>query len=661
MNQALAADRFCQKFPVVFDWTILIESHHLDFAELNSLNCHSTAWSMSKGKPLIYAQIENLMQHGFKKFLIALFRVDSIVRQQIQQLQSLYPACTFKCLQVRDSWFFEKTSSLTPQAEKYLQHYINIFLRHDPVTPSFVWVQKIQSRRFNPIQYLKIDPHHACPLVWVNDQDSAEKNSGSACDTLGFWLDIKGFAHRYRRLGHITPVVQGSRIQACFHQVNQHCEEILLHPETHDLPTDSNNDSIVASRCFNQVSIDPKMGVVTKQSSEVQKLQQEVHFYQSLPAHLQIYFPRLLDSGLIAVDTTIADKATVNITTHNDPASTINTTAWYSLEYYPYKSLSQYFVYYALPVESWNDIFDRLLSIHQQFTSTTSSHSEALAAKSSCIDSDALNQFYAQKLNARMVQASTSIDLQDILDAKTICLNGQTLHGFATLQPWLMNEIKQLSHDVKTGFVHGDLCFSNILFEPGSGVLRLIDPRGDFMGSVNQGDPRYDLAKVLHSVHGRYDFIINDLFRLEQDGLNFELSMPKSDYLESVQALLFEKIKAHTNYALDELILLESLLFLTMLPLHRDQPKRQIAFLLTGIKLLNAIHARVTATTLLQHIDSMQQSVSMQAGNSNTASQAVHIAAMTAETKDKAEPAQQKQNWPIGVVAAPAQNIETVI
>ena len=161
MTQALAAAMFCQKFPVVFDWTILIESHHLDFAELNSLNCYSTAWSMSKGRPLIYTQIENLIAHGFKKFLIALFQVDGIVRQQIQQLQSLYPACTFKCMQVRDSWFFEQGGGLTLQGEKYLQHYINIFLRHDPVSPSFVWVQKIQSRSFNPLQYLKIDPHHS--------------------------------------------------------------------------------------------------------------------------------------------------------------------------------------------------------------------------------------------------------------------------------------------------------------------------------------------------------------------------------------------------------------------------------------------------------------------------------------------------------------------
>ena len=638
MTQALAAAIFCQKFPVVFDWTILIESHHLDFAELNSLNCYSTAWSMSKGRPLIYIQIENLIAHGFKKFLIALFQVDGIVKQQIQQLKSLYPACTFKCMQVRDSWFFEQGGGLTLQGEKYLQHYINIFLRHDPVSPSFVWVQKIQSRSFNPLQYLKIDPHHSCPLVWVKESqtnsvisdfssDLTHKGSSvTASEPLGFWLDIKGFAHRYRAMDTATTLMHGSRIQRCFQQVNQHCEEILLKPEDESLLPDTNNDSMVASRCFNQVSIDQKMGVVTKQSSEVKKLQQEVHFYQSLPAHLQIYFPRLIDSG---------------ISSSIDNAGNAQDTAWYSLEYYPYKSLSQYFVYYALPMESWDDIFDRLLFIHQQFTKTNSidvhacPDSNTSNEASRLIDSEALNQFYAQKLNARLAQAKTSDSLEQILNAKTISLNGQTLQGFNTLQPWLMDQIQQLCRNVKIGFVHGDLCFSNILFEPGSGVLRLIDPRGDFIGSVNQGDPRYDLAKVLHSVHGRYDFIINDLFRLEQDDLNFEFTMPQSDYLEKLQSLLFDKIMAQTTYARHELILLESLLFLTMLPLHRDQPKRQVAFLLTGLKLLNAVY------------DSMKHSAQHESGLDRKSTEAMAIA--------------HEQTWPAEVIQTKSHPIETVI
>lgn len=154
-----------------------------------------------------------------------------------------------------------------------------------------------------------------------------------------------------------------------------------------------------------------------------------------------------------------------------------------------------------------------------------------------------------------------------------------------------MQQLRRLSQSIPVSLIHGDLCFSNILFEPASNVIRLIDPRGDFMGSVNQGDPRYDLAKLLHSVHGRYDFMINDLFRLEQQQLVFELSMPQSEYLQQLEQSLLDKIQAQSVYPLNDLILLESLLFLTMLPLHSDQPKRQIAFLLTGLKLLNQVYA----------------------------------------------------------------------
>ncbi|RYZ79195.1 MAG: hypothetical protein EOO68_39230, partial [Moraxellaceae bacterium] len=57
MTQALNTDVFCHDLPVVYDWTVLIEQRSLSFAELNSSNCHSQAWALSKGKPLIYEQI----------------------------------------------------------------------------------------------------------------------------------------------------------------------------------------------------------------------------------------------------------------------------------------------------------------------------------------------------------------------------------------------------------------------------------------------------------------------------------------------------------------------------------------------------------------------------------------------------------------------------
>lgn len=211
-------------------------------------------------------------------------------------------------------------------------------------------------------------------------------------------------------------------------------------------------------------------------------------------------------------------------------------------------------------------------------------------SQSKTINSQQLYIFYTQKLTDRINAAKNNPELNQILSAKNFYLNGQSLQGFSSLYPWLLKQLKQLCQHVDIGFLHGDLCFSNILLEPASGVIRLIDPRGDFMGWVNEGDPRYDLAKLLHSVHGKYDFIINDLFNLEQHHLKFNFHTPESNYLQQLEHTLFEKIELQTCYALDDLILLESLLFITMLPLHRDQPKRQIAFLLTGLKLLNQVY-----------------------------------------------------------------------
>lgn len=615
MTQALNTDVFCHDVPVVYDWTVLIEQRSLSFAELNSSNCHSQAWALSKGKPLIYEQIEHLIGCGFKKFLLALFHVDQVVKQQIQQLQNLYEDCTFKCIEVEDSWFFEQHGQLSTQGEKYLQHYIHIFLRHQPAKPSFVWIQKIKSSTINPLKHLNIDPHHACALTWVKQA----KPLTNKLENIGLWLDIKGFAYRYKAIleSDLRPA-NGSIVKYCFNHINQHSQDVVLKHKDSGLSVASDQDarheedSLVASRCFNQVTIDTKTGVVTKQSSAVKKLQQEVDFYEQLPQHLQIYFPRLVDSSANQHNQQLAQSE--HSSTHkigitaNESLAVEPSSAWYSLEYYPYKSLSQYFVYYSLPLTYWRDVFDRLLAIHQQFIEVTPAAKSVanddqgtsnnvnisktkIHNSSSILNQQLLNNFYMNKLNQRISQAKENKVLAEILNAPIIRLNDKALLGFNRLKPWLSDQIQRLSQQVKSGFIHGDLCFSNILFEPASGVIRLIDPRGDFMGSVNQGDPRYDLAKILHSVHGRYDFIINDLFVLQQNNLQFNFNTPQTPYLNQLEQLLFTSLKQHGQFEVNDLILLESLLFLTMLPLHDDQPKRQIAFLLTGLKLLNEVHA----------------------------------------------------------------------
>ena len=113
--------------------------------------------------------------------------------------------------------------------------------------------------------------------------------------------------------------------------------------------------------------------------------------------------------------------------------------------------------------------------------------------------------------------------------------------------------------------------------------MKLIDPRGDFGGYGIYGDSNYDLAKLAHSVDGMYDFIVEDLFQLEEqeNGFNYKIV-----YLEN-----HEKIKNlfYNYFREDERIkikFIQSLLFLSMIPLHKDKPKRQKVMLGVGIRIL---------------------------------------------------------------------------
>ena len=136
--------------------------------------------------------------------------------------------------------------------------------------------------------------------------------------------------------------------------------------------------------------------------------------------------------------------------------------------------------------------------------------------------------------------------------------------------------------------MHGDPCFSNILYDFKSKSIKLIDPRGmDANGRVTiYGDFRYDVAKLAHSVLGLYDFIIGGIFKYHENSpydLCFDIPINKDirDTQEYFKSLTFGE------YSLNELntypIMIN--LFLSMLPLHKDNPTRQKALLANALRL----------------------------------------------------------------------------
>ena len=137
--------------------------------------------------------------------------------------------------------------------------------------------------------------------------------------------------------------------------------------------------------------------------------------------------------------------------------------------------------------------------------------------------------------------------------------------------------------------MHGDLCFSNILWDSRSCSIKLIDPRGGLNQNFSLenkliGDFRYDLAKLGHSLVGNYDHIVTGFYSLDiSDNLSFMFNVDNYER-ESLKKYYFDKIdemKVCKDFINASIVNL----FLSMLPLHSDDSNRQIALLLNAYRL----------------------------------------------------------------------------
>ena len=140
---------------------------------------------------------------------------------------------------------------------------------------------------------------------------------------------------------------------------------------------------------------------------------------------------------------------------------------------------------------------------------------------------------------------------------------------------------------------HGDLFFGNMLYDPTTQRLKLIDPRGG-TGDKALMPVVYDMAKLSHSVMGLYDLMVYDLLNVElRDDLTYGL-VPKNCQALGLSSLrqAFSRLTDELRLDLKELRLFEGALFLSMLPLHSDSPKRQACQLLRAIELLKNFENR---------------------------------------------------------------------
>lgn len=134
---------------------------------------------------------------------------------------------------------------------------------------------------------------------------------------------------------------------------------------------------------------------------------------------------------------------------------------------------------------------------------------------------------------------------------------------------------------------HGDLCFSNMLFNKEADLLKLIDPKGAMEEAQLWTNPYYDVAKLSHSICGRYDFFNNGLHHISLDtDLLFKLDI---DFDNTDYKKMFKEYVEKSGFSYIAVRIYEASLFLSMLPLHMDNPQKVFGFVLNAVDILGEI------------------------------------------------------------------------
>jgi len=314
----------------------------------------------------------------------------------------------------------------------------------------------------------------------------------------------------------------------------------------------STKQFVLKTRYFNTLQFDDQGESVVKTSTNNEKLIDEINWYKSVPKDLQDLIPKVLDSS-----------------TENNP--------FLKLEYIKNATLSELWIYSEFSIDFWKAVITDLFTIIQRFNNHKSQ-----------VTKQEYDSMYFEKTSNRINElVETDSLFKKIFDEDFILINNKKFKNWKLLKDQIKEAIGAMYNDKDNCLIHGDLYFSNILYDTEENNFKLIDPRGKW-GNRISGDIKYDLAKIRHSIVGGFDTIINGLYSanyLEKNKIEYKIFNSKNKKIIGDE--LDKNIKK--NWKLDEIKIIEGLLFISMLPLHKDNPERQLALFCVGIERLNEI------------------------------------------------------------------------
>lgn len=299
------------------------------------------------------------------------------------------------------------------------------------------------------------------------------------------------------------------------------------------------NKTMICSREFNEFTLTSNNTLIKKSQHDISC---EYEYYREMQEkNIEFLFPQMISKSCV-------DKK-------------------YEINYLDYQTLSYLFVYGGIQPGVLTHVIQEIVDMLKK----------NLWSRKGYVDKSMLLKIYVDKTLNRLNEWSGN----EILKQKSLVINRNQYPNFDSIWDQMLTRISKLidTSEPYHSIIHGDPVFTNILVSNRVGIVKFLDPRGNFGEDTIYGDLRYDIAKIRQCYHGKYDYIINGLFRLEhleENRFNYHF-FPVSYRYDLDVDRIFEGM----GMDIDTIRVIEALLFFSMIPLHVNKD-RQIMFFLRG-------------------------------------------------------------------------------
>jgi hypothetical protein len=321
---------------------------------------------------------------------------------------------------------------------------------------------------------------------------------------------------------------------------------------------------MLTARSFNNIQVENR--ILTKRSTNEVKLEHEASWYEGVPNCLKLHLPQFLgretdEHGLRG----------------------------YKLSYLPYPTLAELWVFGRLKSRDWSSILDSCRSVLEDFQCTSALLGEG-AAKT--MNSKIISELVQEKSRSRVETffRSRNWDMD-----KEWRFFGRRLPSVSKMLDQLILVAGQLNH-TDVCVVHGDFCFSNIVYDFRGRSIRCYDPRGTLNGkdSTLFGSPIYEVAKLAHSAVGLYDNIVAGHASVSIISQNCTLEVGIEDIHTELGGKFLEMRFGCVSASDPRVVANMILLFFSMLPLHSDSVERQSCLFVNALRLYSDYSSHIS-------------------------------------------------------------------